>query len=710
MAGSIGDMIMQLMGKKDPKQMIIDDAMARRGPTEPPPAPPTISADGTPVPAEPKPTVMSGPLPESMKSPPDLAEMYMKLIERSQNAAALDRGLTTIAAAFAQPQNQQALLQMAASYGGGASGGIKMDDIIKMREAAAAEQQLANRQAQLPALMKQYNLDPATVQYLDSTDALDEVVTALANPDTEVVEAADKSKKLINSKTGNTIKELSPKAPRETEFVELGDKSKVLVYKDDKTRVDNGKAVTGIGPQKDIQVIQDTSGANLAYDRNSGKTLGKITEGDPNKGDWTLERADGSSARYNSKNELIKELSPAKVERSIIKAADDSNVLVENGKVVGTITEGDPHKGDFTVTRADGSAARFNTDGKVISELSPAKVDRVFRDGPDGSTVMIEDGVVKGTVIEGDPRKGDYTVEGSDGSRLRYDKNNNLVKTLTGPKVLNAEDKDKLADINKERAAAGQKPMTVEEFQTAFKKTGTSINIDNNGVKYSDPEKGYDWDRNPDGTVKVYPDGAHQHVIPGTKQAEEAVKTEEGADIKEERQVGQYAVTGEDTGRAINFIEEHKDDFISPTGRGAYFAPLYGSDASQLATFLDTVRSNISFDKLQAMRASNPNGAALGSVSDFENRLLQATEGSLKQGQDPDELIYNLKRADKLANAYVYGYKDPKTGKLRHIESQADVDDLLKDIPKPDSTKTTAERDAEPEEDGGYVIKKKGEK
>ena len=524
---------------------------------QPPASPPPKGVD-TPVTAPNNEPAQS----TAYQSPPDLANMYLKMMEDSRHAAAMDTGMTLIAAGLTPNLATRQTLIDAASSGSGAKSTLDMQDLINLQKMQTEEAAAANRKAQLPGLAKKYGLDDATVKYLDETGQLDEVVSEMANPDTEVVEAADGSKSLINKRTGETVKSLSAAKPRETEFLDMPDGSKRLVYKDDKTDVKTGEKVTEIGAAPDNQIVQSADGSNHLIDKRTGKDLGTITPA-KEPGTVQLERADGSKALINEKT------------------------------------------------------------GEVIKELSPASVP-------------------------------------------------------------NAEEKDELATINKEREAAGKPPMTYEEYKQ-MTKGGTNINIGDNGVKYPDPEKGYDYDRNPDGTVKLYEDGPHQHLIVGSPQHKEAEDIAKGEGTKEERKVGQYAITGEDTQRAIDNIEEHRDDYVSSTGMGAYLSSVYGSDAHQLSTYLNSIRANISFDKLQAMREASKTGAALGPVSDFENRLLQATQGSLDQGQDPDELIYNIKRADKLAEAFIYGYKDPKTGETRKLESQADVDELLKDIPKPPS-------------------------
>jgi hypothetical protein len=63
------------------------------------------------------------------------------------------------------------------------------------------------------------------------------------------------------------------------------------------------------------------------------------------------------------------------------------------------------------------------------------------------------------------------------------------------------------------------------------------------------------------------------------------------------------------------------------------------------------------------MRASSPTGGALGQVTDFENRLLQATIGNLEQSQSKDQLLYNLRRVKDTYLDIVHGPGNrPKEG------------------------------------------------
>lgn len=73
-----------------------------------------------------------------------------------------------------------------------------------------------------------------------------------------------------------------------------------------------------------------------------------------------------------------------------------------------------------------------------------------------------------------------------------------------------------------------------------------------------------------------------------------------------------------------------------------------GTPQYNLAQTLLTVKAVLGFDRLQEMRANSPTGGALGQVSEKENELLQAINGSLAQGQSADQLLSNLKRIKEL--------------------------------------------------------------
>jgi hypothetical protein len=75
---------------------------------------------------------------------------------------------------------------------------------------------------------------------------------------------------------------------------------------------------------------------------------------------------------------------------------------------------------------------------------------------------------------------------------------------------------------------------------------------------------------------------------------------------------------------------------------GTVLQKLPGSDARDLASELETIKANLGFAELQAMREASPTGGALGQVAVQELIALQATVASLDQRQSPAQLKQSL--------------------------------------------------------------------
>lgn len=67
-----------------------------------------------------------------------------------------------------------------------------------------------------------------------------------------------------------------------------------------------------------------------------------------------------------------------------------------------------------------------------------------------------------------------------------------------------------------------------------------------------------------------------------------------------------------------------------------------GSPAYQLDRTIDTIKANLGFDALAAMRAASPTGGALGQVAVQELHMLQAAVSSLDTAQNEKQLKKNL--------------------------------------------------------------------
>jgi hypothetical protein len=78
------------------------------------------------------------------------------------------------------------------------------------------------------------------------------------------------------------------------------------------------------------------------------------------------------------------------------------------------------------------------------------------------------------------------------------------------------------------------------------------------------------------------------------------------------------------------------------TGLTGAISAIPGSKSYTLRKDIDTIKANIGFDELQAMRESSPTGGALGQVAVQELNSLQSTLGSLDPNQDEATLRTNL--------------------------------------------------------------------
>ena len=78
-----------------------------------------------------------------------------------------------------------------------------------------------------------------------------------------------------------------------------------------------------------------------------------------------------------------------------------------------------------------------------------------------------------------------------------------------------------------------------------------------------------------------------------------------------------------------------------------------GTPAYDLVATVDSIKSNVTFDKLQDMREKSPTGGALGQVSNFENQLMAATLGNLENSQSQEQFVENLNTLKSLLDQIV---------------------------------------------------------
>lgn len=90
-------------------------------------------------------------------------------------------------------------------------------------------------------------------------------------------------------------------------------------------------------------------------------------------------------------------------------------------------------------------------------------------------------------------------------------------------------------------------------------------------------------------------------------------------------------------------------EFIGAAGALTKYNPLQIQNRANLEGNLDTLKANLTFDKLMEMKASSPTGASgLGALSDNEARLLASTVASLSPDMSPQELERSFGEIDAL--------------------------------------------------------------
>jgi hypothetical protein len=94
---------------------------------------------------------------------------------------------------------------------------------------------------------------------------------------------------------------------------------------------------------------------------------------------------------------------------------------------------------------------------------------------------------------------------------------------------------------------------------------------------------------------------------------------------------------------------------VSPVGFGAWLAGVPATQSKGVAGMIATIKGNVGFDKLQAMREASPTGGALGQVSELELNLLMSTIGSLDQAQSEADLLRVLNEIEYWYNHIVHG-------------------------------------------------------
>jgi hypothetical protein len=179
-------------------------------------------------------------------------------------------------------------------------------------------------------------------------------------------------------------------------------------------------------------------------------------------------------------------------------------------------------------------------------------------------------------------------------------------------------------------AAMGLEPGT-PEYQKVLAallfKPSNSVTVNNTGMP--DLPKGYMWNdpANPSAGVTPLPGGPEDN----------SQKRDESAGAR----LIKIDSTMAEISKALPQINSWS------AGPGSLLKGIPATDARSLGGALMTIKANIGFDELAAMRAASPTGGALGQVAVQELEALQASIASLDQGMKPEDLAANLQKVQQ---------------------------------------------------------------
>ncbi len=170
-------------------------------------------------------------------------------------------------------------------------------------------------------------------------------------------------------------------------------------------------------------------------------------------------------------------------------------------------------------------------------------------------------------------------------------------------------------------------------------------------------------------TVRSVPIQVSPNELPETKAAQ--TTAQENAKVQVERQANepkarQKVISAKQKAKDLRETSRQALEQIGQPRTSGYIGGklkgVEGTNAYNLAKTVETLKANLGFAELQAMRDASPTGGALGSVAIQELEALQSTIASLEIGQDDEQLAQNIKKVmdhiDNWERTLESGYED----------------------------------------------------
>jgi len=679
-------------------------AIAASGGT--PAAAPEAAPEGPPV--GPPPGGTPAPkTPESYKSPPDLMAMYTQLTQKAQMADAFRRGGMMIGAGLSPYQStREAMLAKVGGAGGGASG-LDMTDIINLQKMQQGEADAAARKAQLPALAKQFGLSDVTVQYLNLTDALDEVIAAASKPENQIIQAADGSQLLVDKRDGSLIKNLSPAKVRDTEYRVNSDGTRTVVYTDTKEPVE-GREALGADPATQKTLLDVQQGPKELALREAqlaqAEEAAKRAEAEGRRADATAIREQAKADQETEKIARRNRALPA-----IVKALDLDQTVVDYL--------------DATDQLDEFLKEAYKPDNEVVTDETNGSKRLISK--KDGRTILnLTAGKKRETTLHKLPSGGEVLIYTDDNTRVSDGKQ---ILETAAPDPL-AKEHQLLEEINAGRKARGQDPMTMDRAVKLGILGGISVNVGTGAGGGKTPEgyepmvdeKSGELLRDDNGEIRLRRIGGPggpaaaaeaagaadlakteattantlQDTIDkkakALSESDAAAKAKLTADEVRIADRTKYRALDSEINDALANLKEHEGSWIGTTGWGAALNWWPGRNPSKtLADNLAAITSNIGIKTVTDMRKASPTGGALGNVTDADVAMLKRIYGSMDQWGDDRELAKRLRRFKVAQHLVVDGVQDkehvPRTKDnplQMRAPTEAEVDAAIADAEK----------------------------
>lgn len=370
---NIFDTIAALVQGQNPDQAVLSGAqVAPPGPplqasAAPPQAPPQAGApQGVPTPfTDPRPANQT---PTVTQSPPDLANMYLELMRKNQNAQQLDSGLTMIAAGLTRNQGTREALLAQAGKGGAGTTGMTAADFVNMQKLQQAQQQQLLFNSAKQGLMKKYNLSDADMAAM-TPDTANEIIKHHATQNLVHVQAADGSSAFYNATNGQKVADISGPKADDTEVVTDQNTGKQQLISKRTGQVI--REITGETKPTATEIVKDdNTGEQKLVEKETGKTIQQLVP--PRQPGQKISEDDDKLFQINQ--DRLKKQQPPLTMEDYLKNVKKSGVSV-NVSPTG-VSFPDPSPGQDYVRNPDGTV-KVGADGKpTLYDIAGSKAER----------------------------------------------------------------------------------------------------------------------------------------------------------------------------------------------------------------------------------------------------------------------------------------------------------------------------------------------